>query len=118
MNVASITTDLLRDFSATRTENGVTGPTVNRNLAMLRRMFKVAERESKVSNIPYFPMQQESEPEFEKLRIEMPRNLRPNLLLRRGAARVLWQRSHLAMDEPLPSRKCACRPVSSRTASR
>jgi len=62
MNVASITTDLLRDFSAKRTENGVTGPTVNRNLAMLRRMFKLAERESKVSNIPYFPMQQESEP--------------------------------------------------------
>jgi len=70
MNVASITTDLLRDFSAKRTENGVTGPTVNRNLAMLRRMFKLAERESKVSSIPYFPMQQESEPEFEKLRIE------------------------------------------------
>jgi hypothetical protein len=39
MNVASITTDLLRDFSAKRMESGVTGPTVNRNLAMLRRMF-------------------------------------------------------------------------------
>src|SRR5947199_1798856 len=62
MNVANITTDVLRDFSSKRMENGVAGPTVNRNLAMLRRMFKLAERESKVSNVPYFPMQKESEP--------------------------------------------------------
>src|SRR5205807_4997938 len=59
MNVANITTDVLRDFSSKRMENGVAGPTVNRNLAMLRRMFKLAERESKVSNVPYFPMQKE-----------------------------------------------------------
>jgi len=62
MNVASIKTDVLRHFSAKWMENGVAGPTVNRNLAMLRRMFKLAERESKVSNVPYFPMHKESEP--------------------------------------------------------
>ena len=114
MSVASITTDLLRDFSAKRMENGVAGPTVNRNLAMLRRMFKLAERESKVSNVPYFPMQQESEPregfleraEFEKLRIEMPKHLRPALTFcyetgcRTGAmAKVIWPWVNLAKQE-------------------
>ena len=114
MNVASITTDLLRDFSAKRTENGVTGPTVNRNLAMLRRMFKLAERESKVSNIPYFPMQKESEPregflerpKFEKLRTEMPEPLRATLTFcyetgcRAGAmAKVVWPWVNLAEQE-------------------
>lgn len=52
-------------------------------------MFRLAQREGKVSTIPYFPMEQESEPrdgflerpEFEKLRAEMPKNLHPSLLL-------------------------------------
>jgi hypothetical protein len=54
VNVANITTDVLRDFSSKRMQNGGVGPTVNRNLAMLRRLFKLAERQSKVSNVPYF----------------------------------------------------------------
>jgi integrase len=106
MNVRNITTDLLREFKAQRMgEGGVIGPTVNRNLAMLRRMFRLAQREGKVSTIPYFPMEQESEPrdgflerpEFEKLRAEMPENLHPSLLLayevgcRTGAIKkVVW----------------------------
>src|SRR5207244_13125789 len=85
MNVANITTDVLRDFSSKRMENGVAGPTVNRNLAMLRRVFKLAESESKVSNVPYFPMQKESEPRepflegtrSETLRAEMREHRRP-----------------------------------------
>jgi integrase len=118
MNVANITTDVLRDFSSKRMENGVAGPTVNRNLAMLRRMFKLAERESKVSNIPYFPMQKESEPregflerpKFEKLRAEMPEPLRPTLTFcyetgcRTGAmAKVVWPWVNLA-DQEMSSR--------------
>src|SRR5437870_4694529 len=114
MNVANITTDVLRDFSSKRMENGVAGPTVNRNLAMLRRMFKLAERESKVSNVPYFPMQKESEPReaflegprFEKLRAEMPELLRPTLTFcyetgcRTGAmAKVVWPWVNLADQE-------------------
>src|SRR6266699_1095446 len=115
MNVANITTDVLRDFSSKRMENGVAGPTVNRNLAMLRRMFKLAEREGKVSNVPYFPMQKESEPregflerpKFEKLRAEeMPAPLRPTLTFcyetgcRTGAmAKVVWPWVNLADQE-------------------
>ncbi len=114
INVANIKTDMLRDFSAKRMENGVAGPTVNRNLAMLRRMFKLAERESKVSSVPYFPMQKESEPregflerpKFEKLRAEMPEPLRATLTFcyetgcRTGAmAKVVWPWVNLAEQE-------------------
>jgi integrase len=114
MNVASITTDVLRDFSAKRMEDGVTGPTVNRNLAMLRRMFKLAEHENRVSIVPYFPMQKESEPregflerpEFEKLRAEMPEHLHPGLTFcyetgcRTGAMeKVVWPWVNLAEQE-------------------
>jgi hypothetical protein len=116
--VASVTTDLLRDFSAKRTENGVAGPIINRDPAMLRRMFKLAERESKVSNVPYFPMQQEPNPNSRNSasKCEEP-TARANLLLRDGAPHGCYGKGHLAMGEPLPSRNCACRPASSRTAS-
>jgi integrase len=114
MNVISITTDVLRDFSAKRIECGVSGPTVNRNLAMLRRMFKLAEREGKVSKVPYFPMQKESEPregflerpEFENLRAEMAEHLHPALTFcyetgcRTGAmGKVVWSWVKLADKE-------------------
>jgi len=114
MNVASITTDVIRDFSAKRMEGGVSGSTVNRNLAMLRRMLKLAEREGKVSNVPYFPMQKESEPrqgfverlEFEKLRAEMAEHLHPALTFcyetgcRTGAMeKVIWPWVNLAEKE-------------------
>jgi integrase len=85
MAVLSITTDALRDFVAKRMENGVSGPTCNRNLALLRRMFMLAKREGKIQNVPYFPMQKESsarkgfveQAEFENLREALPENLRP-----------------------------------------
>lgn len=85
MAVLSITTDVLRDFVAKRMDNGVSGPTCNRNLALLRRMFMLAKREGKIQNVPYFPMQKESparkgfveQAEFEKLREALPGNLRP-----------------------------------------
>jgi hypothetical protein len=89
INVRNIRTDLIREFKAKRMgEDGVLGPTVNRNLAMPRRMFRLAQREGKLSVVPYFPMEQESEPregflerpEFEKLRAEMPESLHPTLL--------------------------------------
>ena len=84
MAVRTITTDTLRRFIAKRKEqDGVSGPACNRNLARLRRMFTLARREGKVTNVPYFPMSKESDPregfverpEFEKLRAEMPVNL-------------------------------------------
>jgi integrase len=114
MKVASITTDVLRDYSAKRMQQGVSGPTVNRNLAVLRRMFKLAEQEHRVSIVPHFPMHKESEarqgflerPEFERLRAEMPEHLHPALTFcyeaggRIGAMKqVIWPWVNLAKQE-------------------
>jgi integrase len=105
MKVASITTDVLRRFSEQRMAQGVAGPTVNRNLALLRRMFNLAKLEGKVSSVPHFPMHKESKPrqgflerhEFEKLRAAMPESLHPALTFcyesgcRTGAMeKVIW----------------------------
>ena len=105
MNVQAITTDEIRKFIAKRKAEGVTGPAINRNLARLRRMFKLAQREGKISAMPYFPMGKESEPregfverdEFEMLRAAMPTRLHPGLTFtyevgcRTGAMKkVIW----------------------------
>jgi integrase len=55
--------------------------------SLLRRMFKLAQRQGKVTNVPYFPMERESEPregfverrDFESLRRAMPAHLHPAL---------------------------------------
>jgi len=52
----------LRKFVNDRSVGGAAGPTINRNLAYLRRMFKLAQQQGMVSYVPYFPMQRESEP--------------------------------------------------------
>jgi len=105
---------LIRKFVNDRKAAGIGGPTINRNLAYLRRMFKLAERQGKVSHVPYFPMQRESEPregflerpEFERLRSAMPEHLHPSLTFcyengcRTGAMRkILWPWVDLARRE-------------------
>ena len=49
MAVRAITTYVLRGFVADRKAHGVSGPSCNRYFARLRRMFKLAQREGKVS---------------------------------------------------------------------
>jgi integrase len=114
MSVIAITTDVLRDFVSKRMKEGISGPTCNRNLAALRRMFKLAQREGKIQVVPYFPMQKESapregfveRPEFERLRAAMPERLHPALTFayetgcRTGAMRsILWAWVHLDKSE-------------------
>ena len=106
MAVRSITTDVLREFVAKRKAAGVSGPTCNRNLTMLRRMFKLAQRENKVQNVPYFPLEEESpartgfveQADFQKVRDALPEGLRPFVTFlyqtgcRTGAAKkIVWQ---------------------------
>jgi len=113
MSVTAIVA-VLRQFVDDRTAVGVAGPTINRNLAYLRRMFKLAQQQGKVSNVPYFPMQRESEPregfverpDFERLRAEMPEHLHPALTFcyetgcRTGAAgKIIWPWVNLATRE-------------------
>jgi hypothetical protein len=74
----------LREYRDKRKKDSVSGPSINRNLAALRRMFNLARQENKLTTIPYFPMDAESRPDklflpaerFEKLRKAMPSNLR------------------------------------------
>jgi len=89
--VASITTDVLRTFVREGKWNDkgrkfpVSNVTMNRNLALLRRMMNLARREGKIHFVPYFPVLAEKprrkgffkREEFEKLRKELPERLRP-----------------------------------------
>jgi integrase len=112
MSAQAITTDVIRKFIAKRKAEGITGPSINRNLARLRRMFKLAQREGKISSMPYFPMGKESEPregfvereQFEMLRAAMPTRLHPALTFcyetgcRTGAMKqIVW--SWVSLDK-------------------
>ena len=84
-----ITTDRLREFTAKRQEEGVANGTINRSLALLRRMLRLAVQDQKLREIPYFPMLKEAAPrkgflehaDFQKLRAELPEHLRPVLTM-------------------------------------
>src|SRR5258706_2129315 len=106
VKVSAITTDMLRKFVAVRKADGVIGPTVNRNLALLRRMFMLPIKEAKLQSKPYFPMEKESKPrkgfverpEFEQLRDTLPEHLHPLVTFlyesgcRYGAAtEIMWE---------------------------
>lgn len=103
--VAGITTGLLREFVAKRQADGAENGTINRNMALLRRMFYLAKREGKISAVPYFPMLKPGDPrqgflepeQFEKLLAAMPKHLHPLMLFlyftgcRVGAAlKIQW----------------------------
>src|SRR2546426_2235176 len=60
--VARIDTDTIQEFVKQRLSGGAERPTVNRALALLRRMFYLAKEHGKIKNIPYFPMQKENAP--------------------------------------------------------
>lgn len=84
-----ITTDRLRLFIRKQQETGSANGTINRCLALLRRMFKLAVQDGKLRDVPYFPMLKEAPPrngflehaDFLKLRNELPEYLRPVLTM-------------------------------------
>jgi integrase len=81
----AITTDAIRSFIKKQQEEGAANGTVNRSLALLRRMFRLAVEDGKLRDVPHFPMLREAPPrkgfleyaEFQRLRIELPEHLRP-----------------------------------------
>jgi integrase len=85
--VKAITPDRIRDFVHGQRAKGLSNASVNRSLALLRRMFSLAIREKKlrVDDAPYFEMLKESKPrqgfleynDFLKLRAELPDAIRP-----------------------------------------
>lgn len=82
--VVSITTDVIRDFAQKLQERGAANGTINRSLALLRRMFRLAVQDGKLHSVPYFPMLKEGPPrkgfleygDFRRLREELPEYLR------------------------------------------
>jgi integrase len=84
-----ISTDRLREFIRMQQESGSANGTVNRSLALLRRMFKLAIQDGKLKDVPFFPMLKEAAPrkgflehaDFQKLRTELPEYLRPILTM-------------------------------------
>jgi integrase len=81
----NITTDSIREFIRKRQEEGAANGTINRSLALLRRMFRLAVEDGKLRDVPHFPMLKEAPPRrgfleyanFQKLRQELPEHLRP-----------------------------------------
>ena len=53
MKLSDITSDVIEDFKEKRLSHGVRTATVNRDLAVLRRMMKLAERKMLISESPF-----------------------------------------------------------------
>jgi len=84
-----ITTDRLREFIKKQQASGAANGTINRSLALLRRMFNLAIQDGKLRDLPHFPMLKEAAPrkgflehaQFQALRAELPEYLRPILTM-------------------------------------
>jgi integrase len=80
----AITTDAIRAFTQRRQVDGAANGTINRSLALLRRMFRLAVQDGKLRDVPHFPMLKEAPPrkgfleynDFQRLREKLPEYLR------------------------------------------
>jgi integrase len=86
---AEITTDAIRAFIRKRQDEHRANGTINRELALLRRMLRLAVQDGKLRDVPHFPMLQEAAARkgfldhagYQKLRQELPGYLRPVLAM-------------------------------------
>lgn len=53
MKLSDITSDLIEDFKEKRLSEGVRTATINRDLALLHRMMKLAERKLLINESPF-----------------------------------------------------------------
>ena len=87
--VPRMTTDEIRVYIAKRQEEGAANGTINRELALFRRMFRLAVEDGKLRAVPHFPMLKEAPPrkgflehaDYQKLRQELSEYLRPILAM-------------------------------------
>jgi integrase len=85
----TITTEKLRAFTRKRQEDDTGNAAINRSLALIRRMFKLAIREKSPIEMPYIPMLPEPDPRdgfvsreaFQVLLSFLPSHLKPLILL-------------------------------------
>jgi integrase len=109
-SVATITTDGLRRFILHRQKEGAQPSTINRNLALLRKMMNLARKERKLRDVPFFPRLKENparkgfltHEQFAKLYAALPDYIRPLILLlywagcRLGEAqKITWEQFDL-----------------------
>ena len=79
-----ISTDDIRKYIQQRQEKEAANGAINRSLALLRRMFRLAVQDGKLRDVPHFPMLKEAPPRkgfleyshFQRLRGELPEYLR------------------------------------------
>jgi len=96
----SVTTPRLRRYIENRLAEGVERATVQRELAALRRMFRLGMQANKVLRVPYFPTIQVDNvrtgfferADFERVRAELPDYLQPMVTL---AYWTGWRRDEL-----------------------
>ncbi len=87
LRASAITTSEAQKYIVKRQGEGASNATVNRELAVLRRMFNLAAKATppKVGRVPYIPMLQENNArqgffeyeDFERVRSALPKDLRP-----------------------------------------
>jgi len=83
--VTRITTDAAREFVRKRRDAGIGNAAINRSLAALRRMLKLAKQEKKIPDVPFIEFQKEPSArkgflptnKFEELLAQFPTNLKP-----------------------------------------
>jgi integrase len=112
--VSMITADEIRRFALSRQAANAANGTINRSLAALKRMFKLAMKDGKLQAMPNISMLKEASPrkgflefgEFQKLRDNLPERLKPVLTLgydtgmRLGEIRNLkWEQVNLQERE-------------------
>ena len=110
-SVLALGTDVARDFVKQRRAEGAGNAVINRSLACLRRMLRIAHQESKIATVPFIELQKEPKPrkgfmelaKFEELLGLLPTHLRPYVTFlyhcggRRGEAEQLdWSQVDLA----------------------
>lgn len=89
MSVAQITTDAARRFVRERKAEGTGNAAINRSLAAMRRMLKIAKRDKKIHDVPFIEFQKEpparkgflERDKFEELIKLLPTHLRPLVTL-------------------------------------
>jgi integrase len=89
LKACAIDTSLIRRYISRRQASGAGNGTINRGLAALRRMFRLAAQDDKTPKIPFSPMLEqpnvrsgflESE-RYQRLRSELPDHLKPVLIM-------------------------------------
>jgi len=89
ISVTQLTTDFARRFVRERKTEDVGNAAINRSLAALRRMLKLAKREKKIHDVPFIEFQREpsarkgflERDKFEELVGLLPTHLRPLITL-------------------------------------